>query len=186
MLPFYRQPSGQAATFTQQQVLAAQQLHAYIMRTAAVSRNRDYVRERQRIMGIPADGGVAGQTAQRIFDITGLRIPGIPVTGTGPVQAPAQAPTQTPAPTSTPTQPQVTPRTKAIGEQAQITFAQQMTGNTPTLGQQQPAQQPPAQQPLPQQPVGSQNIVPIVVAMGALALVIGGVVLYASRREQEF
>ena len=177
----YRRPSGQAESFTQAQVLAARELHDYVMRTAASSRNRDYVRERQRIMGgIGVDGGVARETAQRIFDITGLRIPGIEVTTT---------PRSTPTPTPTPTQPQpqpqpqVTPRTKPIGEQAQITFSQPMTGNTPTPGSSSSSTSSTSST----STVTTQSnpyLIPVAIGVAAL-LVVGGV--YAmSRRSQEY
>lgn len=59
---------------------AARQLRAYIVSTTPARRDRTRIRALQAAMGgITVDGLVGRETARRIFDLTGLRIPGIAI-----------------------------------------------------------------------------------------------------------
>ena len=59
-------------------IAAARQLHAYVLRTPRSARDRVFIRARQAAMGgVTVDGLIGRQTAARIRELTGLRLPGL-------------------------------------------------------------------------------------------------------------
>jgi hypothetical protein len=86
-IPYY--PSGYAASGDA--ASSARELHQYISTTPANRRDRERVRRLQQAIGVSADGLFGQGTATKIFELTGLRLPGFTYPQQGQPGQPGQS-----------------------------------------------------------------------------------------------